>query len=90
MTAQEFTLDELAAILAAEGSAPLDPSTADTGFDELGYDSLALLNMTGHVQRRYGVAIPDDAVGDMPTPAVAVRYINAQLAMARSGDVRAH
>ncbi|WP_018681695.1 acyl carrier protein [Actinokineospora enzanensis] len=94
MTTKEFTLDELAEILrtgsGADDSAPLDVSTAHTEFTELGYDSLALLDLTSHVQRRYGVVIPDDAVEDMPTPAVAVRYINDRLAAARGTDVRAH
>jgi act minimal PKS acyl carrier protein len=47
---------------------------------DLGYDSLAMLELAGHVQRRYGVPIPDEAVERMTTPRSTVDYINAQFA----------
>jgi act minimal PKS acyl carrier protein len=79
-----FALADLARLLVAcaGGDHPvdLDGSDADEPFTELGYDSLALLDLAGRVQREYGVAIPDDALGQMPTPRAAVAYINARLA----------
>ena len=57
----------------------LDGDIADSGFDDLGYDSLALLELCNQVERRYGIQISDDAVLSMPTPAKAVAYINSLL-----------
>ncbi|OXM62266.1 MULTISPECIES: acyl carrier protein [Amycolatopsis] len=81
-----FDLDELREILRTRvgdtDEADLDGDIADVEFAELGYDSLAVLELCGQVERRYGVRISDDAVGDMPTPAKAVEYINTLLAKA--------
>jgi act minimal PKS acyl carrier protein len=52
---------------------------AEVEFTELGYDSLALLELASQVQRRYQVPIPDEAVSEMVTPGRAVVFINQQL-----------
>ena len=39
----------------------------DTPFVEIGYDSLALLQVTGRIRREYGIDLPDDAVSDAET-----------------------
>ena len=54
----------------------LDGDIADVPFADLGYDSLALLEMAAHVQQEYGIRIPDDAIEEMPTPRAAVEYLN--------------
>ena len=78
-----FTLDDLRALLVgAEEGADLDGDIADRRFDELGYDSLAVLEIAGEIQRRFGVVVPDDAVSEMPTPAAAVKFVNALFAKA--------
>ncbi|AQZ63895.1 unnamed protein product [[Actinomadura] parvosata subsp. kistnae] len=77
-----FDLNELRAILRQMGDtdqADLDGDIEHMGFGDLGYDSLALLELCSQVERRYGVQISDDAVLDMPTPARAVTYINSLL-----------
>jgi act minimal PKS acyl carrier protein len=48
-------------------------------FGDLGYDSLALLEMCGRVEREFGVRIPDDGVRAMATPGDAVVYINERI-----------
>jgi len=75
----EFTLDDLRELLrgGAERPADLDGDIADIRFDELGYDSLAVLEIAGQIQRRFGVVVPDDAMTEMPTPAKAVEFVNA-------------
>jgi act minimal PKS acyl carrier protein len=55
----------------------------DVGFADLGYDSLALLELANQVQRAYGVPIPDEAVEHMTTPQATVDYINSRLAEVR-------
>ena len=57
-----FTLDDLRRILRAcageAESIDLDGDIVDIPFDELGYDSLALLELASRVEREYGAAIP--------------------------------
>ncbi|CAM3691010.1 acyl carrier protein [Kibdelosporangium persicum] len=83
----EFTLDDLREIMRAstgvDEGVDLDGDIADVEFDDLGYDSLAVLELCGQVGRRYGVQISDDAASEMPTPARAVEFINTMVAKAR-------
>ncbi|HEY8374500.1 MAG TPA: acyl carrier protein [Pseudonocardiaceae bacterium] len=79
----QFTLDDLRRILksaAGDDGATLDGDVLDTEFADLGYDSLALLELAGHVQREYGVPMPDDAPQHMTTPRAALDYVNARFA----------
>ncbi|ALO07950.1 Acyl carrier protein [Streptomyces venezuelae] len=48
----------------------------DTPFVELGYDSLALLQATGRIERDFGVALPDDVVAEAETPALLLGLVN--------------
>lgn len=57
-----------------------DPATLDESFENLGYDSLALLELAAKMQQEYQVKIPDDAVSIMKTPRIAVDYINQRIA----------
>jgi act minimal PKS acyl carrier protein len=72
----------LRASAGVDGSVNLDGDVLDTPFEELGYDSLALLELTGRVQRELGVPMPDDARLHMPTPRAALDYINSRFAEA--------
>lgn len=60
-----------------EEGVDLDGDVIDTPFIELGYDSLALLQVIGQIQREYGIEIPDDAVVDAETPGALLALINA-------------
>ncbi|MFD9893895.1 acyl carrier protein [Amycolatopsis sp. NPDC059027] len=83
----QFTVDDLKEILRSSAGdteeADLDGDIGGVSFDELGYDSLALLEVCRQVETRYGVELSGDAVAEMPTPAEAVEYINDVLAKAR-------
>lgn len=48
----------------AEG-VDLGAGSDDTPLCELGYDSLALLQVSGRIRREYGVELPEVAVSDM-------------------------
>ncbi|MEC4017637.1 acyl carrier protein [Streptomyces sp. H27-D2] len=60
-----------------EEGVDLDGDVLDTPFIELGYDSLALLQVIGQIQREYSLSIPDDAVVDAETPGALLALINA-------------
>ncbi|MFF8828561.1 acyl carrier protein [Streptomyces sp. NPDC015131] len=60
-----------------EEGVDLDGDVIDTPFMDLGYDSLALLQVIGQIQREYGITIPDDAVVDAETPGALLALINA-------------
>ncbi len=81
---EKFTLDNLRETMRSsagvEENIDLAGDIEDVEFADLGYDSLAVLELAGQVQRRYGVQIPDEAVAEMPTPGKAVEFINKRLA----------
>ncbi|MGW2057875.1 acyl carrier protein [Streptomyces sp. NPDC001840] len=60
-----------------EEGVDLDGDVLDTPFIDLGYDSLALLQVIGLIQREYGIAIPDDAVAEAETPGALLALVNA-------------
>lgn len=70
----------LSASVGVEDDVYFDGDHLHVDFAELGYDSLALLELASQVQRKYGVPIPDEAIREMSTPQAAVDYINARLA----------
>lgn len=78
-----FTLDDLMEVLRASAgvteSVDLDGRIEDVSFEDLGYDSLAVLQMCTQIQNRCGVVIPDDALEEMNTPGSAVAYVNERL-----------
>jgi minimal PKS acyl carrier protein len=82
----QFTLDDLREIMRAsvgvEEGVDLDGDIGDTEFAEMGYDSLAVLELASQVQRRYGVPIPDEAALEMTTPRKAIEFINTRLVKA--------
>ncbi|MEU4563514.1 acyl carrier protein [Actinoplanes sp. NPDC023936] len=79
----ELTLDDLRRILRAAGGeddpATLDGDILDATFADLGYDSLAMLEMVSRIEREFGTSIPDELVPDMPTPRTAIGLINSRL-----------
>lgn len=82
-----FTLDDLRRIIrttvGVEDGVDLESDISDTDFDDLGYDSLAVLELAGHIKREYGVPLPEEVVLDLRTPALAVALINDRLAEGR-------
>lgn len=51
----------------------------DQPFDELGYDSLALLETHSRIRRDYGVEITDNDLGQIKTPKEMVDFVNTRL-----------
>ncbi|RSD19448.1 acyl carrier protein [Amycolatopsis eburnea] len=82
----EFTMVELKEIMTASAGVDegveLDGDITGVEFSDLGYDSLALLELRSQVERRYGVVLPDEAVSETTTPGDAVAFVNDLLAKA--------
>jgi len=75
-----FTLDQLRSIMrrcaGVDESVDLDGDVADATFAELGYDSLAVLEITAQIRQELGVAVPDGAIEELTTPRHIVTYVN--------------
>ncbi|WP_129308652.1 acyl carrier protein [Streptomyces sp. L2] len=83
-----MTLNELTALLRecageAEG-VDLDGDVLDVPLAELGYDSLAVLQTTGHIEREYDIQLSDDTLAEADTPRLLLAYINESLAGSRT------
>jgi act minimal PKS acyl carrier protein len=89
MTKQEFTLDDLRQVLrtsaGAEEGVDLDGDILDTNFEDLGYDSLALLETESHIKREYGIRLEDDSLTAAPTPRELLTTVNARIAEVTTG-----
>jgi act minimal PKS acyl carrier protein len=57
----------------------LSGDIADVPFTDLGYDSLALLEVAGRITRDYGVALPDEDLDGAQTPRAFVDLVNSAL-----------
>ncbi|MGY1497629.1 acyl carrier protein [Streptomyces sp. QTS52] len=80
----ELTLEELVGILresaGEDEGVDLSSDISDTPFTDLGYDSLALLETAGRVQRDFGIALDDDVLGAAETPRLFLAAVNERLA----------
>jgi minimal PKS acyl carrier protein len=78
-----FTLDDLRRVMrecaGEDESVNLDGDIADVAFDDLGYDSLARMETASRVQRELGVALPEEEMADVLTPAEFVAFVNSRL-----------
>ncbi|MCC8246326.1 acyl carrier protein [Saccharothrix luteola] len=80
----KFTIDDLKRILregaGTDEAVDLDGDIAESDFEELGYESLALLETGGRIEREYGISLDEDALADARTPAALVDLVNSHLA----------
>jgi act minimal PKS acyl carrier protein len=78
-----ISLEDLREIMRAcagvDESIDLDADIGDNTFEELGYDSLAVLEMAAKLQNQLGVVIPDDAAEKLLTPYLLIEYINLRI-----------
>ncbi|WP_143264010.1 acyl carrier protein [Amycolatopsis kentuckyensis] len=83
-----FTLEDLKRILregaGADEDVDLDGDIAEAEFGELGYESLALLETSGRIEREYGIRLDEDLLATALTPRAFVDAVNAQLATVQS------
>lgn len=55
---------------------------SDVEFEELGYDSLALMETAARIAQDYGVQIPDDQIVELRTPREVLELVNSFLSKA--------
>ncbi|MCZ0210874.1 acyl carrier protein [Streptomyces achromogenes] len=84
MATKEFTVDDLKRILlegaGADESVDLDSADfLDSEFEALGYESLALLETGGRIEREFGITLDDTALTDATTPRALIEVVNAQI-----------
>jgi minimal PKS acyl carrier protein len=60
----------------AEQGVDLAGEILDVQFDELGYDSLALMETAARISREYGIQIDDDALSEATTPRRLLGLLN--------------
>ncbi|MEV4754161.1 acyl carrier protein [Micromonospora sp. NPDC049559] len=83
-----FGLDELMQIMrecaGEDEAAQFGGDLANTEFNQLGYDSLALMETASQVARRLDISLPEEEFARVETPAQLLALINERLS-ARSG-----
>ncbi|MEU1784269.1 beta-ketoacyl synthase N-terminal-like domain-containing protein [Streptomyces abikoensis] len=82
-----LTPDELLALVRTEAATALGHGTledvpADSAFDELGFDSLAAIELTAALSGAVGTEVPTSAVLEHPTPQQLADHLTALLATA--------
>ncbi|MFI2242280.1 acyl carrier protein [Streptomyces chrestomyceticus] len=88
MLADQFTIEDLKCILregsGADESVDLDGDILDTDFESLGYESLAMLETGGRIEREFKVSLDDAELAGTNTPRSLVETVNARLSAARA------
>ncbi|MFI1927302.1 MULTISPECIES: acyl carrier protein [unclassified Streptomyces] len=88
MAATEFTLPDLRTILleaaGTDEDVDLDGDIADLDFEDLGYESLALLETAGRIERAYGISLDEEAFTEARTPRALIGLVNSHLSAARA------
>lgn len=78
-----FTLDDLKRILregaGTDDAVDLDGDILDTEFTALGYESLAMLETFGRIEREYGIDLAEDTLTDDLTPRRLIGTITEQV-----------
>ncbi|WP_329215641.1 acyl carrier protein [Streptomyces sp. NBC_01485] len=89
MPSHEFTIADLKRILregaGADEGVDLDGDITDIDFESLGYESLAMLETGGRIEREFGVTLDDDTLTDAKTPRALIESVNALLVPAEIG-----
>jgi act minimal PKS acyl carrier protein len=77
----EFTMDDLRKVMreSAGEDGTLDGDVLDSSFEELGYDSLALMETTSRIERALSVTLPEEDMADVSTPRDLLAFVNSQL-----------
>jgi act minimal PKS acyl carrier protein len=88
MADARLSLDDLKRILleaaGADEGIDLSGDVLEVAFEDLGYDSLALLEAGSRIEREYGVKLDDDALAEAHTPGALINLVNELLAAGAS------
>jgi len=84
----QFTLEDLKVIVRESSGVTdgvsLDGDILDEPLRELGYDSLAVLEIVSQIQRDYRLDIPDEAIDEMKTARSIIDYVNANVVVGQA------
>jgi act minimal PKS acyl carrier protein len=81
----EITLEDLVQIMrkcaGEDENLIANDAVANTDFEELGYDSLALMAASSEVEKNYGVAVGEGELVEIRNLASFVELVNKKLAL---------
>lgn len=78
---ETISMDDLRDVLiACAGGETLPEDIADVTFEELGYDSLALIDAAATLKQNCGVVVPDEQLSTVCSPGELLGLVNARLA----------
>ncbi|MFI0982664.1 acyl carrier protein [Streptomyces sp. NPDC021093] len=84
----QMTLTELTSLLrecaGEQEGVDLAGDVADVDFTDLGYDSLAVLQAAGIIERDHNIVLPDETVAEASTPGLLLEFVNASLSAGAS------
>jgi act minimal PKS acyl carrier protein len=83
---EQMSPDDLITILKAVGGADdvgLGRDAADTPLTDLGFDSLALLELQSQIKLRHGIPVPDDTIELTMSPNEIAERVSALVPEAR-------
>ena len=91
MERESMQLAELVRLLrecaGQEEGIDLDGDILDTEFGDLGYDSLAMMETTGRVERDYALVLDEEELDEAYTPRRYLDMVNQALSAARSAVI---
>jgi len=74
-------LRQIMHVCAGPGEHPqLEGEFLDVPYTDLGFDSLAVLELATRIQQELGVPFPDATVAEMKTPRNVLDYVNQKMA----------
>ncbi|GAB2953410.1 phosphopantetheine-binding protein [Nonomuraea fastidiosa] len=80
---REFTMDDLRTLLrrcaGQDDAADLEGDLTGKTFEELGYDSLVILELSVRLSDEYGVRVDDDETEKLRGPADVIELVNTRL-----------
>jgi minimal PKS acyl carrier protein len=75
-----YRADQLTSLMTSAAGEPeggqQDGRLLNTSFTELGYDSLAVLEITGRIHKTWGIEIPESMAPELQTPRMLLDYVN--------------
>ena len=82
----DFGLGDMKQIMRAcagvDEAVNLDGDVGDLPFTDLGYDSLAVLEMAAVIQNQYAVVIPEEMINELKTMGEFTDYVRTRLSAA--------
>ncbi|MFG3409192.1 acyl carrier protein [Streptomyces sp. NPDC048142] len=85
MTQRQFTFDDLRTILREAAGLEddvLGDDALEAAFEDLGLESLALLETGSRIEREYGITLDDSSLTGSNTPRALMEIVNGELATA--------